>query len=184
MAITQRSELNQPDSIVDPSAKGFTSEKMVSDFALWKYAVLADDKGNLILNEWNQTEQTQQANGVGEENLALQLLSSAHLWPPELRRTLPVNSEECSVAFVPACSGPTVPSVTTLRSQKRAAGCRSHNPNLFPSLLPGSNPTSQRRGLPLCRGAAALRISAAGQLHNTRSRQHPRPAGPWACGLG
>ena len=80
----QRSELNQPDSIMDTSAKGVTSEKTVSGFPLLKYAVLDGDKGNLIPTEFNQMEQMQQANGVGEENLAPQLLSPAHLWPPEL----------------------------------------------------------------------------------------------------
>lgn len=35
-------------------------------------------------NRVDSKEQTQQANGVGEENLAPQLLSPAHLGPPEL----------------------------------------------------------------------------------------------------
>lgn len=59
MAITQHSELNQPDATVNSSAKGVTSEKKtVSGFPLLKYAVLDGDKGNLIPTQWNQTEQT------------------------------------------------------------------------------------------------------------------------------
>lgn len=65
MAIMQRLEANQPDSFVDPSAKGVTSEKTVSGFPLLKYSVLDGDKGNLIPTECNQMEQTQQENGVG-----------------------------------------------------------------------------------------------------------------------
>lgn len=81
MAITQRFELNQPDCIVDPSAKRVTSERTLSVFALLKYAVL---EGNLIPTEGNQIKQTQQANEAGENNLAPQSLSPDYLWQPEL----------------------------------------------------------------------------------------------------
>lgn len=40
MAITQCSELNQPDFIMDLSTKGVTPQKTVSGFPLLKYAIL------------------------------------------------------------------------------------------------------------------------------------------------
>lgn len=171
MAITQRSELNQPDATVNPSAKGVTSGKNGIWFSSFEMCRIRWRQRKSDSNRAESNGADAVSKGSGRREVAPQRLSPAHLRPPELRRTLPVNSEECSAAFVPASPGPTVPLVTRLPSSKPAAGCQSCNPNLFPLGLLGSNPAARRRGLTL-----GLRGSSTSDTGRWTAVQHSIPA--------